>query len=82
VTDPLRRVNNVGRSCFRFKELQHVCSDALLSLSSSIVRSEYGATDFLMNQIRITLALPLDLDTEPEDSLRKKEGEIRESGYN
>merc|ERR1712224_412691 len=40
IEDPLRRVNNVGRSCFRFGELQKTLGDALIALSASIVRSE------------------------------------------
>jgi hypothetical protein len=36
----------------------------LLSLSSSIVRSEYGKTNILMKQIRETLALPESFDNE------------------
>jgi DNA polymerase sigma len=58
IEDPLRRVNNVGRSCFRFIELQRICGDALLSLSKSIVRNGYGETEnALILKIQKTLAL-------------------------
>ena len=61
IEDPLRRVNNVGRSCFRFKELQRICGDVLLSLSKTIVRSEYEQTEKgetnLLKKIRTFLFL-------------------------
>jgi hypothetical protein len=56
IEDPLRRVNNVGRSCFRFGELQKILGDALIALSAGVVRSESHTHD-LGTSIRRVLGL-------------------------
>jgi hypothetical protein len=62
IEDPLRRVNNVGRSCFRFGELQKVLGDALIALSAGVVRSESHMHE-LGASIRMVLGLGLSSDT-------------------
>ena len=63
IEDPLRRVNNVGRSCFRFKELQNVLGEALISLSSGIVRSE-SQTHKINDSVRTVLGLNMSDETD------------------
>ena len=55
-------MNNVGRSCFRFGELQKVLGDALIALSAGVVRSESHMHE-LGASIRMVLGLGLSSDT-------------------